>query len=603
MIISFIIYAALASLAYLPVYPLDPSSLPNCGCGDVSQSAWFMSWDSYTLFHGMNPFLTNYLNYPLGANLAVSAQGFLYGALLSPVTHFINAIASYNLLLWASFPLSALAMYFVTYSFTKNRLPAFLSGLFYGFSPYVIDQGLAHLNLIFIPFPPLIFYQLYRIFISQDVSKYRSGILLGIYIIFQYMMSSEILATTTIISMIALFILAVSKRNLVLEHIRKSLIPVAVTLIISILALGYPIWYSIKGPLHLIIPIHAWNNQFHADLLGTIIPTYGQLLYPLAWKTRGSSFLQFNWIENGSYLGIPILLTVGIIVIRLRKNPWVRFSFIMAVLAWLLSLGPYLTIDGHTTSIPLPFNLLANLPILNNILPSRFAMYTDLFLAILLALGINELITSNFFRKNTINRNTTSAFINFLQVVSNWRVIGIFLLFVACILSLIPGWPYTAGPSPIANTYSSFFRNDKYLIPDNAVALTYPYPLMTDNQAMVWQLLSNMRFKLLGGYNLFTIPPGYPDGQPAILQPENIESIFSYEADGLPYPLTKPPLLSTITPKSISLFVDTNHVQIILVNQEALHAQFILEKLTQTFGKPTTSGYGITLYVLKHQKN
>jgi len=112
-----------------------------------------------------------------------------------------------------------------------------------------------------------------------------------------------------------------------------------------------------------------------------------------------------------------------------------------------------------------------------------------------------------------------------------------------------------------------------------------------------------MRFKLLGGYNLFTIPPGYPDdGLPAVLQPENIESIFSYKADGLDYPLTSPPLFSTITPKNISLFVNTNHVQVILVNQELPNANFILRKLAQTFGKPTASNYGITLWVLKHPK-
>ncbi len=603
-LISFTTYAVLALAAYWPIYPADPSQLPNCGCEDVAQSAWFFAWSPFALFHGMNPYSTTWINYPTGANLAISAQYFLYAVLLAPVTYLMNAIASYNLILWASFVLSALSMYVVVNKLFSKFLPAFLAGLFYGFSPYMVSEGLGHLNLMFIPFPPLIFYSLYKIFCSESNHKYRWSVLLSIFIIFQYMMSSEILATTAIMSLIGLAILAIAHPHKIVTSIQNTVLPLLLCIAIVAIFLSYPIYYSIYGPQHLIAPGFSWNNPYRADLLGTIIPNNGQLLYPLSWKNKGSSFLQGAWYENGSYLGVPLIISLGLILIWLRKNPWVRFLSVMAFAAWLLSLGPYLTINGHTTSIPLPFDLLAHVPILNNILPSRIAMYSDLFIALLLAIGINQLAISNFFISKNLDLSNKYKFhfINFLHRFTKKRIGLIILLAVACILSLIPAWPYTAESPPIANTYSSFFTNDKDAIPKNAVALTYPYPFVGYNQAMVWQLLSNMRFRLLGGYDLFTIPPGYPDPYPAILQPENIESVFSYEADQTDWPLTGPPVLSEVTSKNISSFVHNNGVQIIIVNKEAPNSNFIIKILSVTFGMPAKNAYGIDLWILNDKK-
>ena len=392
--IAFVIFALIALAAYWPIYPLDPHTLPDGGSGDISQSAWFLAWAPFAVFHHINPYSTTWLNYPIGANLAISSQYFLYGILLTPITYGLNAIASYNLLIWLAYPLSAIAMFWVTRRYINHFWPAFVAALFYGFSPYMAGEGMGHLNLIFIPFPPLILCSVYEIFTSHE-HRYRWGIALGIFVIFQYMMSSELLATTALITLIALFILAIANPGKIKSASLNAVGPLTLGMLIALLALFYPIWYSLDGPQHLIAPIHVFNNQFHADLLGTIFPTIAQKLYPSNWLTRGTSFLQGNWDENGSYLGIPLLILLVGIGIRLRKNRWVRFSLIMAIVAWVISLGPYLTIDNHTTSIPLPFDLMSSIPLLNNILSSRIAMYSDLFIALILALGVEQIYVSH----------------------------------------------------------------------------------------------------------------------------------------------------------------------------------------------------------------
>src|ERR1035441_5707453 len=66
-------YVVLAVMAYWPVMPLDASKLPHplgAGAGDPAQMSWFLAWTPFALGHGLNPFFTNYIDFPLGVNLA-----------------------------------------------------------------------------------------------------------------------------------------------------------------------------------------------------------------------------------------------------------------------------------------------------------------------------------------------------------------------------------------------------------------------------------------------------------------------------------------------------------------------------------------------------
>ncbi len=595
-IIAAVIFGVLALIAFLPEYPLDPNQLPNCGCGDVAMSTWFLSWSPFALFHGMNPYNITWLNYPLGANLATNTSYFLYGIILAPFTYLLNAMATYNLLMWLSFVLSATAMYYVVSKITNKFFPAFFSGLFYGFSPYMASEGAGHLNLIFIPFPPLIFYVLYKMFCTDDTHKYRLAVLLSILVICQYMMSNEILATTAIMALIGLLILAATNPRKAVERFRSNLFPSLTAIGIAIVVLAYPIYYSILGPNHVSAVIQGWNNPFHADLLGTVVPNYGQLLYPASWKNLGTSFTG-DWVENGSYLGIPLLTGLAVGIYSLRKNKWVQFSTVMALAAWVLSLGPYLTVDNKNYSVPLPFDLFQHVPILNNILASRIAMYSDLFIAILMGFILDSIVQSyqtlgygkKAYRIFALNKSSHKK-LN-VKIMASLVVTGIVLV------SLIPNWPYHQPSPENPNSYSKFFTTkDVNAIPYKAVTLTYPYPIVMDNGAMVWQLLAGMRFRLLGGYAIFTIPPGDPSELPAVFSPSGVESAFSYFADQNTFPLNSPPPKSALN--EIKTFVTQNKVQAIIIDKYAPNANLVINSVEASFGLPRITGYGIDLWVI-----
>ena len=79
----------IAVLAYWPVMPFDASKLPHllgAGAGDPAQMSWFLAWTPFALGHGLNPFFTNYIDYPLGVNLASNTSVPLLGLLAAPVT-------------------------------------------------------------------------------------------------------------------------------------------------------------------------------------------------------------------------------------------------------------------------------------------------------------------------------------------------------------------------------------------------------------------------------------------------------------------------------------------------------------------------------------
>ena len=168
-------YALVALLAYRPILPGNGTRLPTCACGDLVQGVWFLRWTPFALFHGMNPFLTNFIDYRSGVNLAQNTLMPLLGLLAAPITWVAGPVASLNTLLWLAFPLSATAG-FVAFRHWIRWIPAaFVAGLLYGFSPYMVGQGVGHLNLVFVPFPPLILMVADELFVRQRHPPLRSA--------------------------------------------------------------------------------------------------------------------------------------------------------------------------------------------------------------------------------------------------------------------------------------------------------------------------------------------------------------------------------------------------------------------------------------------
>jgi len=173
-----------------------------------------------------------------------------------------------------------------------------------------------------------------------------------------------------------------------------------VTLGITVVVLAYPIWYLARGPGHIVGPIQLEPEAYRADLFGPLIPDALQKLAPL-WATTRSAHFANSLVENGSYLGLPLVLILALGLIWLRRRTDVRVVAVSAVAVFVLSLGGALAVlhapatNAHGSAVgrvALPEVVLAKLPILSNTIPARFSGFVALFAGLLLAVVLGSSI-------------------------------------------------------------------------------------------------------------------------------------------------------------------------------------------------------------------
>ena len=360
---ALLIYAVPALAANWPAFPGDGTLLRQ---GDLTEMSWFLAWTPHALHHLQNPFYTTWLNFPAGLDLLQNTQVALLGLLAAPLTLTAGPVASVNLLLWLAFPLSAGAMFVLARRWLSSPLAALAAGALYGFSPYMIGQGAAHLHLIFVPLPPLILLALGEAL----TGKRRWGAALGALTVAQFFISAEVLATTAIVAVLALVVVAAVRPAAVRPAARQGIVPISLALSIAAVCLAYPVWVMVAGPYHYGGP--AFSGGLSADLLGAVIPTSSQLVAP--FSTLGDRLLGGNIIENGSYLGVPMLVVLLMLSVRFWPSVHTRVCAVMVLICFVLSLGSHLIVNNVDTGLPLPFAVLQNAPLLGSMLAVRISL-------------------------------------------------------------------------------------------------------------------------------------------------------------------------------------------------------------------------------------
>jgi hypothetical protein len=520
-VLAGIVYALLALLAYRPILPLDNSRLPTCTCGDLIQDVWFLRWTPFAVLHGHNPFLTNYMNFPSGVNLAQNTSMPLLGILAAPITWAFGPVAGLNAVMWLAYPLSALACFVTLRRWVAWMPAAFVGGLLYGFSPYMVAQGVSHPNLFFVPIPPLILLVLDELIVRQRRRSRRVGIGLGLLLAAQYMISTEIFASTCMIAGFGLVLLMLLHRHQIGSHAKHVLEGLGWAVVVCGAIVGYPLYLAVDGPDHLAnVAAHVYSSS--SDLLTWVIPDANQRFGPSSWITLGNQFAPGNLAENDGYLGVPLLLLLLAAATRYRHRAVVAFASLMMLLAEILSLGPQLRVDTHMTPVPLLMADFDRLPIFSNFVDSRFALYADLFAALVLAVAVDQLHRS--LQKSAVERRLARRRHERPTRVRwpGFVMVGIVAL---ALIPLVPRWP---SRSYAASSPTSFSTAALERAPSGSVVLTYPYPDYPNLSGMLWQAEASMRFRIIGGYAL--VPSG--DGQPIFrLFPPYLPSVPSTLVD------------------------------------------------------------------------
>ncbi len=367
------------------------------GSGDSYVFLWNEWWLKFCLSTGQNPFFTNLLLHPYGANLAfhtLALPASFAGALLS----FIWPLTlSFNLVFLSELALAALAMYYLADYLWSNKPAALLAALMFSANIYVFSEiSKGHFNYASIYTIPLFIYFLLR---ALDENSRKFSLLTSLVLALAFY--NDYYYTIGLLFLAALFIINffINQRAKFFAGFNNLLIifgvwlflisPLLYTLLVSLNSGAYPL--ANLNQISLYAP--DWRSFFTPPVYQPVYGHYFQEFYA-----------SLKWHDGIIYFGVVALALGFYGWLKLKGNRlWTdrRFLLIGFLTFLVLALGPFLylgrqvfSLAGHDFKIPLPYLLFQFIPFVRGILvPPRLIIFAWFFLALLAAGGLKIIFT------------------------------------------------------------------------------------------------------------------------------------------------------------------------------------------------------------------
>jgi hypothetical protein len=476
----FVLYLAASGLilGHLVLSDLDDTTI---GTGpDPAAFVWIVKWWPQAIANGWNPLHTDVAYAPDGFNMTWVTSIPGPSLALAPLTALAGPIVSYNVLAilipafdgWAAFALCR--------ELGARYLAAVLGGYLFGFSTYVMFQGTAHPHAALVAALPLAAL-LVVMFLRERITGRRFAIGMFAVLTAQFLISVEVFLTMTMIGTIGLALAA-----LVFPEGRcrlwKGIQLIVVAYLLTGLAVSPYLYANLSEPNTLadIDPVPLSTDPF-----SIAVPTRLTEIGGMTFKSVGDRFTAGG--EGGAYIGIPLLILLGLLGWEQRRERVFRYLLGMLALGFVISLGPRLSLLGHITAIRLPWTPFIHLPITEYVIPSRLIVYAWLPLSALIALGLSA-------------RGSRAR----------WA------LAIAGAVLLLPATEATSPVDGATYWHSSrkvpaFFRDARLrrTLPREGTILVLPYAVAGQGESMVWQAEADMDFAMPDGYLSAVTPPSF----------------------------------------------------------------------------------------------
>jgi hypothetical protein len=391
---------------FLPFSSHLTHALPNAV--DPLLYAWNLSHNLDSVKHGFSDLMDTNMFYPEPNTLAFSDSLFAQTIMTAPIIFFTgNPVLAENLYVFSTFPIAAVAMFFLAFYLTAQTEASLLAGIFYAFSYPRIAQ-IGHLPAISSQWLPLFFLFLLKYLRERQFKDL-------VWTFFWYLIS----ITSTIyfgIFLIPLTAIAVcidmigTKREAllkILKHIIILAVPALIILGIVLLPyirlrMDYP---GIKRSLEDTVPLSAKPIDYISVLptswlsdIGFPTSTNEHPLYPTA---------TLLFLALMAFLVIPQ---------KHRKNLFIFTG--VTLVALILSFGPFW--DLHTTPpshARLPYFVVYKLfPLFQSVrVPARFSIFVILGLSVLASFTLSRLLRNPKYK-------TTGIVIALLFLAEVWQV-------------------------------------------------------------------------------------------------------------------------------------------------------------------------------------
>ncbi len=405
------LYLLLAVVMTWPLVTLMSTHFAGYPFGDAHEMTRHIWWIKHALQTGQPLIFQPLLGYPDGMQgviLWASPLQFFPGWLFA---FFMPLPAAYNLFALLTLALNGWAAYWLVWKLTGVRPAALLGGLAFMTAP-VIQGHLAggHGNLL-VQWPlPLLVYHLLRVgglllsVSGQDVSasSWRDIVWAVIFFVLTTM------GHTLQLICAVLPLVAVIAVTLLIRREWRGLLRLVVTSIIgSGLLLLFLLPVLISTLATSAYTTEGGGVDYSIDLLGIVTPSFNHPLYGQLPYTH--AVLGVNIVEGSSYIGLVAGLLALLGVWKVKRARW---WLLLALVTWVLALGPLLKVFDHPltiqldqlqTYITLPYALLYNLPGFRLArAPGRFDFLLALVVAVLVGYGWSVVARSSRKRLMTI---------------------------------------------------------------------------------------------------------------------------------------------------------------------------------------------------------
>ncbi len=393
-------YLLLAVLSTWPLGQHFTTALPGEG-SDSWQYLWNFWWFDQALFHGQRLYFTPAQYYP-GTLLYFHTLSPLHSVMGLPARLLLGRlvpgryIAAYNSVVLLSVLLSGYGLYLLVRDSLEEEGPAgpathlaaFLAGAILALSPYRSAHMLGHLSLLATWTFPLM-----ALFCRRALRRPDWRPALGIALTWAAAVLIDWYYPLYLGMLAGFFCLWTAGEVLLRQREwRESLRGM------RCIAGGFLLAALLLSPLLLPVLRAApeatylaespeFSATYGADLVAFVTPSPLHPLWGRAFGRWSDGFAAGNTAEGVVYLGVVPLLIAALGFRRAGRER--RFWVALAGLFGLLALGPTLKVLNHPLDLPLPYRLLAHLPIVRfTRVPSRYALLTQLALAVLAGLGL-----------------------------------------------------------------------------------------------------------------------------------------------------------------------------------------------------------------------
>ncbi len=481
-------YLVLGVALWREVWASHPTTMTTCGCGDAARFIWYFRWPAFALTHGHQVLYSTWLFHPGGSNLLDDTSVVALGVVLAPVTWLWGPVASMNVALTLAPVLSALAMFVLLRRWVRWLPAAFLGGLAYGFSPFVVSElALNQINIAFLAVPPLIVLILTDMLVTQRRPPWRNGLALAVLVVVQFFISTEVLVLTALGVVVGVVLLvawaAWARPDELSDRLRPALVGVGTALAVSAVVLAYPMWFLLAGPAHLVGPIWSYGATSRYGTTPSSFVTTGGL------AALRPSMLRFGGYQGAALVGLGYLgLGVAVVaisgaVVWWRDRRLLLFGAVGLVTA-ALSLGP-----GHGYWVP--WNVLQHVPWVGDIVEVRFVFLVTLCAAVMTGLVVDHAHAALEARAGGGAVGSDGL---------AWALVALVLL--PSVVALWPNLPLTTR----AVVLPAWYARQGSELPPGRVILAYPVPSSGLQSSEAWQAVNAMTWAQASG--------GGPQGQP-----------------------------------------------------------------------------------------